>query len=95
MTPHTKSQIGPHPTPSAWDGTYFPVKQYLKKVANDPDSIEIDECTKVYHTDAGWLVGCNYRGRNGFGGMVRQANWFTIVHGTVIAMHEPSAYSPK
>lgn len=86
------ARFGEPPTPSAWDGSYLPVKQYLKQVANDPDSIKIDGCTKVYHSKDGWLVGCNYRGRNGFGGMIRTANWFTIRHGQVIAMHESDAY---
>lgn len=86
--------FGEPPTQSGWDGSYYPVERYLKHIANDPDSIDISGCTKVYHTDSGWLVGCNYRGRNGFGGMVKQANWFTIIHGTVIAMHESSAFDP-
>lgn len=88
------AKFGEPPTQSAWDGSYFAVEQYLERVANDPDSIEIDGCTKVYHTNEGWLVGCDYRGRNAFGGMIRQSNWFTIVHGRVIQIHEASAYRP-
>jgi hypothetical protein len=85
--------FGEPPTPSAWDGSYRIVTSYLRSVANDPDSIEIDACTKVFHTEGGWLVGCDYRGRNGFGGMIRQSNWFTIIHNTVIEMHESSAFT--
>ncbi len=44
--------------------------------------------------DAGWLVGCNYRGRNALGGMIRQANWFIIRQGRVIEMLPFSAYTP-
>lgn len=88
------AKFGKKPIASGWDGSYLAVKQYLKRVANDPDSIEIDGCTKVYLVEEGWLVGCEYRGRNGFGGMVRQSNWFTIVHDRVIEMHAASAYSP-
>jgi transposase len=79
---------------SRWDGSYPPVKECLQRLANDPDSIKIDGCTKVYHTKNGWLVGCDYRGRNAFGGMIRQSNWFPIVHGRVTKMHEASAYKP-
>lgn len=86
------AKFGEPPTQSAWDGSYYAVERYLKRVANDPDSIDIDGCTKVYHTESGWLVGCDYRGRNAFGGMIRQSNWFTIVHDQVIQMHDASAY---
>ena len=88
------AMFGEPPKPSGWDGSYHEVKSYLKRAANDPDSIEIDRCTNVYHTKNGWLVGCDYRGRNAFGGMIRQSNWFSIVHGTVVEMHDASAYNP-
>ena len=67
------------------------MEKHLKRIANDPDSIEIDNCTEVYNMKSGWVVGCDYRGRNGFGGMVRKYNWFTIVHNTVIQQHEVNA----
>lgn len=86
------AKFGKPPTQSAWDGSYYAVERYLERVANDPDSIDIDSCTKVYHIKSGWLVGCDYRGRNSFGGMIRQSNWFTIVHDQVIQMHDASAY---
>lgn len=86
------AKFGEPPTQSAWDGSYYAVERYLKRVANDPDSIDIDGCTKVYQTKRGWLVGCDYRGRNAFGGMIRKSNWFTIVHGQVVQMHDASAY---
>lgn len=88
------AKFGEQPTQSSWDGSYYSVERYLERVANDPDSIKMDGCTKVYYTENGWLVGCDYRGSNAFGGMIRQSNWFTIVHGTVTQMHEASAYTP-
>lgn len=88
------AKFGEAPTQSAWDGSYYAVERYLQRIANDPDSIDIDGCTKVYYTESGWLVGCDYRGRNGFGGMIRQSNWFTIIHNRVIEMKDASAYSP-
>lgn len=87
-------RFGSPPEPSTWDGTYREIRDYLERVANDPDSIKIDACTKVYHTADGWLVGCDYRGRNAFGGIIRQSNWFTIVDGRVVEMHDFSVYSP-
>ena len=88
------TRFGPLPEKSAWDGSYRIVTTYLEGVANDPSSIDIDACTKVYYTDLGWLVGCDYRGKNAFGGVVRQSNWFTILHGRVVLFEEASAHSP-
>ena len=86
------AQFGKPPRQSGWDGSYLAVSEYLRYVANDPDSIEFIGCTEVnYHSD-GWLVGCNYRGRNGFGGLIRQSNWFTIRHGSVVEMHDGDAF---
>lgn len=86
--------FGPMPERSAWDGTYSEVKDYLRQVMNDPSSLDMDACTSVYHTPEGWLVGCDYRGKNAFGGVVRNSNWFIIRHGRVITHKPASAYSP-
>src|ERR1051325_3644345 len=74
-------------------GVYDEVEQYLPQVMNDPGSLEGLECTQVYNTERGWLVGCNWRGRNGFGGMVRQANWFIIRQERVVGVFPYSAYN--
>jgi len=87
------AMFGKAPEKSKWDGSYLEVKSYLKEVANDPDSIEFDGCTDVYKNDNGWIVGCNYRGRNAFNAKIRQANWFTIVHGKVVKMEDISKYT--
>ncbi len=84
--------LGPRPEPSAWDGTYRVVRDYLRNIANDPGSIEMDACTQVYTTDDGWLVGCDYRGKNAFGALIRQSNWFTIRQGGVVKMEAATAY---
>jgi hypothetical protein len=86
------AKFGRAPVASAWDGSYSEVERYLERVARDPDSVEVDGCTEVKRATNGWLVGCNWRGRNGFGGMERQANWFTVRGGQVVAMHDYSAY---
>jgi hypothetical protein len=75
-------------------GTYDEVEEYLRQVMNDPESLKMDRCTPVYHVEAGWLVGCDYRGRNAFGGMIRQSNWFIIRYGRVVEMKDASAYKP-
>lgn len=86
-------KFGEPPIASAWDGSYYVVENYLEKVAKDPDSVKIASCTKVMRNKDGWLVGCTWRARNGFGGMSVATNWFTIRHDTVIRMDESSAYS--
>jgi hypothetical protein len=87
-------RFGPVPKASAWDGTYREVKDYLQQVANDPDRLKMEACTPVYHVANGWLVGCDYRGANAFGGIIRQSNWFIIRNGRVVEMKESSAYRP-
>ncbi len=87
------ANFGKPPIASAWDGSYNAVERYLEKVAKDPDSVKIASCTNVMHTKNGWLVGCTWRGRNGFGGMNVQSNWFTIRHNAVTRMDKASAYS--
>ena len=71
------------------------IESYLQQTAHDPDSIELDKCTEVMRSKQGWLVGCVYRGRNGFGGKVRNANWFTIRHGQVVKVDPSETYSWK
>jgi len=89
------TKFGEKPTKNAWDGSYLPVKLYLKQIAHDPDSIDIIGCTDVYEADDGWLVGCDYRGKNLFGALIKQSNWFTIRRDEVVQKHAPSAYSVK
>lgn len=88
-----KAIFGEQPRRSNWDGSYSEVERYLKKVARDPDSVKITNCTKVYKSENGWLVACEWRGKNGFGGMSRDTNWFTIRQNRVIKIDKASAYS--
>ena len=87
-------QFGPVPQASAWDGTYHEVEEYLRDRVNDPDKFKMDACTPVYHVATGWLVGCDWRGANGFGAIMRQTNWFIIRQGRVVEMKEANAYRP-
>lgn len=88
------ARFGQPPTKGSWDGSYRVVTQYLRDIANDPGSIDVDACTDVYHVPRGWLVGCDYRGANAFGGLIRASNWFIIQHDRVVAMEDASAYNP-
>ncbi|MHA7835568.1 MAG: hypothetical protein ACX94A_13935 [Algiphilus sp.] len=88
------AKFGELPSRSAWSGSYLPVDRYLDQALKDPDSLEMDGCTKVYHVNDGWLVGCDYRAKNSFGGYVRESKWFTIRHHAVVSVDPASAYSP-
>jgi len=87
--------FGNAPAVSSLDGSYREVERYLEAVAHNPESVKIRGCTKVFHTEGGWLVGCDYTATNAFGGTVRASNWFTIAHGKVLAMREADAYRPN
>jgi len=86
------AMFGDPPVRSSWDGSYPVIERYLKKVAHDPDSIEIVKCTDVFYTKSGWLVGCYFRGRNAFGAKVMDAKWFTIRFNQVIKVEDANAY---
>jgi len=85
--------FGEPPELGGWTGnSYVPVKRYLEKAAHDPNSIEFEGCTEVYHIKEGWLVGCIYRGKNAFGALVKNANWFIIRHNAVVDVKPEHAY---
>lgn len=54
---------------SPWDASVYQVKNYLKKTAKDPDSLEFIEWSEVAKLDNGnFMVRAKYRGKNSFGG---------------------------
>lgn len=77
---------GEPPKQYSYHGPYYQVTSYLERIANDPDSIDVESCTQVYMGDDGWVVGCTYRGKNGFGGLIRKSSWFTLINGRVVDM---------
>lgn len=79
------SRIGPKPVASPWDGAYYEVERYLKRVLHDPDSLDFDGCTLPVQVDQGWRVTCDYRARNGFGALRRESGVFVIRHNEVVA----------
>lgn len=66
------------------DGSCAPVERHLKKTAHDPESITVSDCTEARENEGGWLVGCNYRGKNSFGAVVLNNSWFLIRQGVVV-----------
>lgn len=55
---------------SGWDGSHMKLELIVKKSMNDPKSYEHDE-TKFFDMKDHLVVITSFRGRNGFGGMVR------------------------
>jgi len=87
---------GEKPVQSAWNGSYRVVNRYLKQVMHDPSSLDIDSCTPVYKVEnTGWIVGCRYRGKNAFGGMVLNQNWFVIRQNQVVDVKDSDTFSIK
>lgn len=55
---------------SAWDGSHYNLERLIKKAMNDPDSYQHDET--VYWDMGDYLVvKTTYRGKNAFGGVVK------------------------
>jgi hypothetical protein len=75
---------GPAPSVSAWDGAAHAVTTYLRHVAHDPDSIDIDQCGPVQTSGDYYTQDCIYRGANAFGATVVNANRFFIQQETVV-----------
>lgn len=63
---------------SAWDGSVWQVKNYLKKNLKDPDSYESIEWGKVIKEGKEYKVRHKYRAKNSFGGYVIEEWIFTI-----------------
>lgn len=89
-----EAKFGKCPTVSSWDGSVRVVKEYLRTIAKDPDSLKYEQWSDVfYNEDDGWIVLCVFRGKNSFGGYDKAANWFVVHHGQVVAVKEADAYS--
>jgi hypothetical protein len=78
-------RIGPAPVMSAWDGGYYEVQRYLKRLLHDPDSLAFEGCTRPVEREDGWGVVCEYRARNGFGALRKEVGTFVIREGEVVA----------
>lgn len=75
--------------PSNYPFIGYPViTNYLEDILNDPDSLEMGECSDVYKGQYGWLVSCSFRAKNGFGALVKSEKWFVITQDRVLFTHE-------
>jgi len=87
-----KTKFGEPPTQNL-DGSFTCVKEYLKSITRDPDSLVYEKWSDVkYNEGDGWLVMCVFRAKNGFGGYERDAKWFIIQHGRVVEVKNIDAY---
>jgi hypothetical protein len=87
-----EAKFGAMPS-GGFDGVPREVKSYLKGIARNPASVDVETCTDVsVDQKNGWIVGCTWLGQNGFGGMNKESNWFVIKNRTVIKMLPFSAY---
>lgn len=70
LSKHRKEIIGKQF--SSWDGAHRNLERLIKKNMNDPDSYEHD--STVYWDKGGYLIiKTTYRGKNSFGGVVRES----------------------
>lgn len=70
---------GPKPGVSAWDGEVAGIERALKKVAHDPDSIDVENCTDPIMTEKHcWVTSCDVRGKNMFGAKILQRKRFSV-----------------
>jgi hypothetical protein len=65
-------------------GAKWDIKEYLRSVAKDPDSLVFISYTYPVITYRGWLVVCEYRGKNGFGGYSFETKGFIFQQGKLI-----------
>jgi len=73
------SLCGPKPGVSAWDGEVVGIERALKRVAHDPDSIDVENCTEPTLSEKHcWVTTCDVRGKNMFGGKILQRKRFSI-----------------
>jgi hypothetical protein len=84
---------GSKPTQSAWDGFVLAAKNDLEHHLNDPDSFKAVGCTEPRLTKtACWVTKCQFRAKNGFGGVIVKTIQFSIgaptsdsISGTVLS----------
>lgn len=84
-------KFGEPPQKDSRDGSVQCVKEYLNAIARDPESLKYEKWSTIFHSDDGWLVLCEFRAKNGFGGYNREAKWFVIKYGRVVDVKDADA----
>ena len=83
-----KKQCGPAPRKSPWDNSIPVIKNFVKTLANDPDSIEFIGCSDpLLEKKNCYKTVCAFRGKNIFGGTVLNAKTFWITSEKVLSVH--------
>jgi hypothetical protein len=68
---------GPSPQPDSWDGEIPGLEYAIARTAHDPDSIDVENCTRpVLTTKRCWQFTCDVRGKNAFGALVLNVKTF-------------------
>ena len=78
---------------SSWDSSVPCVEEYLKNTLHDPDSYKSYKWSKFEKKPNGtYKVAHEYGAKNRFGGMVREAKWFTYNAKGEILKVEPAHF---
>ncbi len=66
-----EAKCGPSPDRSAWDGIYLGLKDAVKSIAHDPDSVSFQECQPLKRNKAPicWATRCRWRAKNALGAL--------------------------
>jgi len=73
-----RALCGDKPLCGGWDGDCVGLESALKTKANDPDSVDVENCTDPVLTEACWVTTCDVRGKNVFGVSVYNRMRFSI-----------------
>ncbi len=66
-----RALCGDKPQRSGWDGEIVGLEAHIKQTANDPDSIDVENCTLPQLTEKHcWVSTCNVRGKNAFNALI-------------------------
>jgi hypothetical protein len=79
------AQCGPKPKVFELNGSLVGAKEFVQRTANDPDSIEVTNCSEPFvKPGTCWSVVCDVRGKNAFNAKVLNRMVFTIRNGDVV-----------
>jgi len=84
MTPE-EVRCGMRPALGPMDGEVIGSEAFLAKAANDPDSVDVENCFEpVMSQEMCWTTVCDVRQKNAFGAMMLSRVRFYVMHGRVI-----------
>ncbi|HTA92770.1 MAG TPA: DUF4190 domain-containing protein [Polyangiaceae bacterium] len=79
------AQCGPKPKVFELNGSLMGAKEFVQRTANDPDSIEVTNCSDpAVKAGSCWSVVCDVRGKNAFNAKVLRQMVFTVRGGDVV-----------